>query len=163
MFDSCLDTVGGSGVGGWASHVSLVSSTRSAAARRPPLARALYAEVGDWYLRAEHVNSGREVPAQPTRSRSSSHGQAFVELRQGDDASESMAEIFSPELPVTLPTYAPNALASTESSRFIDVAFAITKYGQGEQIEILDSNENATRAEEGDLVRLVKYASFRPP
>jgi hypothetical protein len=73
-----------------------------------------------------------------------------------------MGEIFSPELPVTLPTYAPNPLASMESSRFIDVAFAITRYGESEQIEILDRSESATRVEERGLIRLIKYASFRP-
>ena len=92
----------------------------------PAAARAsAFAELGDWYLRAAHLASGRKFsPANEIALRL--YAQAFAELRQGDDAPESMAEIFSPELPVTLPTYAPNPLASTESSRFIDVAFAIT-------------------------------------
>jgi len=160
LVDSCLDPVGGSGVGGWASLMRLVFyEVRSGA---PAAARAsAYAELGDWYLRAEHLTSGRKFsPADEVAL--SLYEQAFAELRQGDGASESMAEVFSPELPVTLPTYAPNPLASTESSRFIDVAFAITKYGESAQIEILDSSENATRAEKRDLVRLVEYASFRP-
>jgi hypothetical protein len=61
-----------------------------------------------------------------------------------------------------LPTYAPNPLASTESSRFIEVAFAITKNGTAEQIEILAGSEDATRAEERDLIQALKYGSFRP-
>jgi hypothetical protein len=159
LVDSCMDTVSGSGVGGWASLMRLVYyEVRSGA----PAARATaYAELGDWYLRAEHVNGGRKFsPADEIALKL--YEQAFVELRHGDDASASMAEIFSPELPVMLPTYAPNPLVSTKSSRFIDVAFAITKYGEAGQIEILDSSENATWAEERDLVRLIKYASFRP-
>jgi hypothetical protein len=160
LVDTCIDPVGGSGVGGWASLMRLVFyEVRSGA---PAAARAsAYAELGDWYLRAEHLASSRkssEVDEIALRL----YEQAFVELRQGDDATESITDIFSPELPVTLPTYAPNPLASTESSRFIDVAFAITKYGEAGQIEILDSSENATGTEERALVRLVKYASFLP-
>lgn len=160
LVNSCMDTAGGWGVGGWASLMRLtfyeVRSGAPAAAR----ARA-YAELGDWYLRAEHLASSRKS-SDADEIALRVYEQAFAELRQGDDAHESMAEIFAPELPVTLPTYAPNPLASTESSRFIDVAFAITNYGEAAQIEILDSSENATGAEERDLVRLIKYASFRP-
>ncbi len=160
LVDSCLDPVGGSSVGGWASLMRLVFyEVRSGA---PAAARAsAYAELGDWYLRTEHLaSSGKSTGADEIAL--NLYEQAVVELRQGDDASESMAEMFSPELPVALPTYAPNPLASTESSRFIDVAFAITKYGESGEIEILDSSEDATRAEERDLVRLVQYGSFRP-
>jgi hypothetical protein len=137
----------------------------------PAAARAsAYAELGDWYLRAEHFsgcwgyqNCGRRSKFSRNDSIALTlYEQAFAELRQGDNAAESTAEIFAPELPVTLPTHTPNLLASTESSRFIDVAFAITKYGESEQIEILDSSENAKRLEERALIRLIKYASFRP-
>jgi hypothetical protein len=67
----------------------------------------------------------------------------------------STVQIFAPPVPVTLPTFEPNpfAFAATESWRYIDVSFDITKYGCGERVEILDSSEGATRAEERDLTR----------
>jgi hypothetical protein len=168
LVHSCLDTAGGGGpvlgrwasVGGWASLMRLAYyEVRSGA---PAAARAnAFAELGDWYLRADHVSQRRKFSTADSIALEL-YERAFAELRQVDDAAESMAEIFSPELPVTLPTYSRNLLASVESSRFIDIAFAITKYGESEQIEVLDSSENATRLEERGLMRLIKYASFRP-
>jgi hypothetical protein len=155
---SCMDPLagaGGAGVGGWASLMRLIYyEVRSGA---PAAARAsAFAELGDWYLRAPGRNGFGAETAWKL------YEQALLELRQGTDAPALMAEVFSPELPVTLPTYAPNPLASTASSRFIDVEFAITKHGFPEQIEVLDSGENATRAEERDLVGLIELAQFRP-
>jgi len=89
----------------------------------------------------------------------------YGQLQQSDDLRASTAQIFAPELPVTLPTFEPNPFASAatpESLRYIDVAFAVTKYGLGEQIEILDSSKGATRAEERDLIRLIEGTTFRP-
>ena len=66
---------------------------------------------------------------------------------------------------MTLPTFGSNTFASAasaESPRYIDVAFAVTKYGTGEQIEILDTSSGATRTEERDLIRLIETTSFRP-
>jgi hypothetical protein len=73
--------------------------------------------------------------------------------------------MFSPELPVTLPTYEPNpftAAAAATSSRYIDVSFDITKHGRGERIEILDTSQGATRAEQRDLIRSIERTTFRP-
>ena len=70
-----------------------------------------------------------------------------------------------PDLPVTLPTNQANpfaSAASTQSSRFIDVKFDVTKFGRGERIEILNTSNGATRAEERDLIHLIETTSFRP-
>ena len=77
----------------------------------------------------------------------------------------AIAEIYSPELPVTLPTLRPNPFASSaeaEPSRYIDVAFDVTKYGAGERIQILETSKNATRAEKRDLIRVIETTTFRP-
>ena len=63
---------------------------------------------------------------------------------------------------MTLPAYLPNPLASTKSPRHIDVAFAITRYGEPERVAIVDRSESATRMEEAELLRVIKHASFRP-
>ena len=165
LVGGCLEPIGHFGpitfgnVGGWATLMRLlVYEIRSGA---PAAARAnAFAELADWYLWfAQNDNrSFNEVDELAL----SLYARAFAELRQGGDARESMARIFSPELPVTLPTHAPNPLASAESSRYIEVAFAITQNGTAERIEILAASEDATRKEERDLIRSLKYGSFRP-
>lgn len=160
LADSCMDTASGSNVGGWASLMRLVwYEVRSGA---PPAVRAhALAEIADWYLRAEHVDDRRKLsPADAIALQL--YEMALAQLGEGEEARDSIAEIFSPDLPVMLPTYAPNPLATMQSPRFIDMTFQIGKYGEAAEIQILDTSRNATRAEERALVRLVKYGSFRP-
>jgi hypothetical protein len=83
---------------------------------------------------------------------------AYRELGQDSDVRTSM---FSSEVPVTLARNPFTSTATAASSRYIDAAFAITKYGRGEQIEIQES-QGATRAEERDLTRMIKSTRFRP-
>ena len=132
---------------------------RSAA---PAAARAnAIAELADWHLLPAHNDRRRFDDGTALAL----YERAYWELQQGDDARASTAQIFAPDLPVTLPTFEPNPFASAataESSRYIDVAFAVTKYGTGEQIEILDTSKDATRVEERDLIRLIESTSFRP-
>jgi hypothetical protein len=120
------------------------------------------AELADWQLlttpadRRRFGNGERAVRL---------YERALQELRQGGDVRASTAQMLAPELPVTLPTYEPNPFASAatpESSRHIDVAFAITKYGTGERIEILATSKDASRAEQRDLIRLIESTTFRP-
>jgi hypothetical protein len=158
LVGSCLDPVmhlGNTVVPniGWASLVRLIAyEVRSGS---PAAARAnALAELADWHLFAgrRFADTGLEL-----------YERAYRELEQADDV-QAAAQIFSPEVPVTLPTLARNpfAFAATESSRYIDVSFDITKYGRGERVEILDSSKGATRAEERDLTRLIEGTSFRP-
>jgi hypothetical protein len=88
---------------------------------------------------------------------------AYREFRQTGDVQAS-TEMLAPELPVTLPTYRRNPFASaaTESPRYIDGSFDVTRYGFGERIEILDTTKDATREEKRDLIRLIESTSFRP-
>lgn len=161
LVGSCLEPLGYFGainVGGWVSLMRLLAyEIRSDA---PAGTRAVaFAELADWYLQFAHLDQRSFNATDETALVLYRRG--FGALGQGAEARESLELIFSPDLPVTLPAYAPNALASTESSRYIDVAFAITEHGEAEQIEITRS-ENATGGEERGLVRLIKYTSFRP-
>jgi hypothetical protein len=165
LIGGCLEPIGHFGpmifgnVGGWATLMRLLAyEIRSGA---PAAARAnAFAELADWYLWfAQNDNRSFNETDELALGL---YARAVSELRQGDDAHETMARIFAPELPVTLPTHAPNPLASTESSRYIEVSFAITKNGTADQIEILAGRDDATRAEERDLIQSIKYGSFRP-
>jgi hypothetical protein len=127
----------------------------------PAAARATaFAELADWHL--WYAQNDNRPFNEIDELAFELYARAFAELGQSDDARESMVRIFSPELPVMLPTHAPNPLASTESSRYIEVAFAITKNGTAERIEILAGGDDATRAEEREVIRSLKYGSFRP-
>jgi hypothetical protein len=166
LVDSCLDPAGGSpgvqgaGVGGWASLMRLVYYEVRSGAAATARARA-YAELGDWYLRTVHIGAPAKFsPADEIAL--TLYEQAIAELSQEDNARESVAQIFTPDVPVMLPTYATNRLASEVSSRFIDVAFTIDRHGKAAAIEILDSGANATGVEERAVVRLIKFGSFRP-
>jgi hypothetical protein len=88
---------------------------------------------------------------------------AYAELRQSGDVGAA-TQLFAPEVPITLPAYEPNPFVSltTESLRYIDVSFAVTKHGAAERIEFLDTSKGATRAEQREVVRLIEGSSFRP-
>ena len=162
LVGTCLEPVVRAGehvfvrVGGRISLLRLIAyEFRSGA---PAAARAnAFAELADWYVRIAHGDPRRRFTASDEVARKL-YERAYA-LLEGDEA---MAEIFSPELPVTLPAYLPNPLASTRSPRYLDVAFAISRYGEAERIEIVAGRESATRAEEADLIRLIKATSFRP-
>ena len=131
---------------------------RSAA---PATARAnAIARLADWYIGSAPAERRRFTLPQVTYAL---YERAYRELEQSGDLEASRA-MFAPELPVTLPTYEPNPLESAEaqSARYIDVSFAVTKYGLGERIKILDTSKNATREEKRDLTGLIENTSFRP-
>lgn len=81
------------------------------------------------------------------------------------DARATIEALFSPRTPFVLPTFAVNPLASeaiAHSTGYIDVAFAITKFGEPRRIEILDTSTNATEAAKKRLVTLITGCRFRP-
>lgn len=91
--------------------------------------------------------------------------QAYADLEKEGVEQRSIDEIFSPKIPVVLPTALPNPLVSeqtADSTGYIDVAFEITRRGTGRHVEILDSTSNASRAAQRDLVRQIKVSLFRP-
>jgi hypothetical protein len=162
LVDTCLDPAGPLGGGGGGGHSLMRLVYYEVRSGAPATARArAYAELGDWYLRADHLAiRSKASPADELALRL--YEEALAALRQDAAAPESIAEIFLPELPIMLPTHAPNPLATMESPRFIDIAFTITKYGESGEIVILDSSEDATRAEKKGLMRLIEFGSFRP-
>ena len=91
--------------------------------------------------------------------------QAYDLLIEHEISQEMIDEIFSPSIPITLPSFARNPLDSPEtpeSRGFIDVSFVITEAGKSKRIDVLDMTPNVVRAEERDLIRTIKYERFRP-
>jgi len=167
LLGDCLDPVIQSeghvvaNVGSWVSLVRLIEYGIRSGAPAADRASALV-ELADWHLLS--------TPADRRRFEESNNRALELYERAhrevlGADARAWTAQIFTPDLPVTLPTNEPNpfaAAASAQSSRFIDIKFDVTKFGRGERIEISATSNGATRAEERDLIHLIETTSFRP-
>lgn len=101
----------------------------------------------------------------------SRHGQAvkgyeraYAMLEEVGATPEAIEDAFAPPMPVVLPAFQPNPLAKDETRQatgHVDLAFAITKYGRGRDIELIGA-ENATPDAVEGLVSFVKTARFRP-
>jgi hypothetical protein len=150
-----------SNVGGRVGLVRLLAYEMRSAAPAAARAEAIV-DLGDWHLLA--------VPAERRRFSGidelalSFYERAYGELRQSGGGAAA-ARLFAPELPATLPPHEPNPFAAATGgppSRYIDVAFAVTKEGTGEEIEILATSKGATRGEQRDLIRLIESTTFRP-
>jgi hypothetical protein len=77
-------------------------------------------------------------------------------------AAPLIAEIFAPPVPVVLPTFLANPLQTPSSVRYIDVAFEITRFGEGRRREILAAAPNVSDADKNELLALIKGSRFRP-
>jgi hypothetical protein len=166
LIGTCLEPVRRTGnttipnVGGWASLVRLAAYETRAGAPASTRANAI-AELADWHLLdARRDGDGRFLGMRAARA-TELYERAYRELLQAGDA-EGAAAIFSPGLPVTLPTNARNPLAAAASSRYVDVSFDITPFGSSERIEIFDPGQRASRGEERELIRLIELTTFRP-
>lgn len=131
-----------------------------AARNSEPLAARMNAwlQVADWDLR---FAGGREENEAAFRAYEALYAQL---VRAGVDAA-MIDEIFAPGLPVVVPAFAPNPLASSETpnaSRYLDVAFEITKHGEGKSIEFLDTSSSTADAARLRLRDIVKRSRFRP-
>jgi hypothetical protein len=124
----------------------------AAASSNAPAARAAsIVQIADWDLLFSHNGLAAE-------------GYALALQMLEASSEEPMAELFAPPLPVVLPSFKPNPLAHDESvasSGHVDVAFAITKYGRADDIEIRGA-ANADDAARAKLVTLLKSSRFRP-
>jgi hypothetical protein len=168
LLGDCLDPVIHSArhvvanVGSWVSLVRLIAYEIRNDAPAADRASA-FVELADWHLLSTPAD--RRQFENSTNRALEVYERAYREIQPAADAQAWATQIFSPDVPVTLPTSVPNPFASAttdSSSRFIDVRFDVTKYGRGERIEILDTSKGATHGEERDLIRLIESTSFRP-
>ncbi len=120
-------------------------------------------QLADWYLifgTPRPVTAGRDL-----RDAHELYKNAYQHL-ENEGVDEALIErIFSPQKPVVLPTFVPDPLAPAgprSSTRFIDVAFDVTKSGEAKRVEILDTTRYATKEAKQRLVQLIKRSTFRP-
>jgi hypothetical protein len=146
-------------VGGGVSFLRLLSYEVRAGAPAATRANAL-AELADLHIAAVPTDRRRFVE---TDLAPALYQRAYAEVRQSGDL-EAAKQLFAPEVPITLPTHEPNPFVSmaTDSPRYLDVSFAVTRFGAAERIEFLATSQGATRAEQRELARLIESSSFRP-
>lgn len=117
--------------------------------------------MSDWELMfGRSTLSARGLEAALDRYR-----EAYRLLENAAGEQATIESMFSPDVPVVLPSFAPNPLISAKtaaSTGYVDVAFDITKRGSSANVEILDSSTNAPRHAKRQLVRLIKRSTFRP-
>lgn len=91
------------------------------------------------------------------------YDRAYRALVEGGAAQAAIDGLFAPALPVMLPAFLPNPLASPstgETAEHIDVAFEITKHGRSRNVTVLGTTADVKNSSR--LVRLIKTSRFRP-
>jgi hypothetical protein len=125
-----------------------------AASSATPLVQAeALAAIADWDLLYSH--NGLAVDE---------YELAHARLRQAGVPAEAIERLFAPAIPVMLPAFKANPLASSDArpaTGHIDVAFTITKYGRARDVVVREA-VNATAEAQARLVRLIASNRFRP-
>jgi hypothetical protein len=118
-------------------------------------------EITDWDIVMMRRTGSRFALAQAHNT----YEQAYARLGSEGVDPQSIEAMFSPDVPVVLPTFLPNPLLSQQmpdTTGHIDVAFEITKYGRARRVKVLDSTTNAPRQAKSALVRQISSSVFRP-
>jgi hypothetical protein len=93
------------------------------------------------------------------------YDQARRLLAQKGVEQASIDALFSPRVPIAIPTIVAKALVTQrtpQSTGYVDVAFRITKYGRSQRVKVLETTLNATNAEQDRIVRAIRTTRFRP-
>jgi hypothetical protein len=115
-------------------------------------------QIADWdLLHAVGLNEEDAALAEYAR--------AYELMEEKGIAEDSVREIFAPDAPVILPAFMPNPFAGDgvprESTGYVDVAFAIDKYGRSRHVR-LDQAEGSDREAAKRVEHFVMRSRFRP-
>jgi len=108
-------------------------------------------QMADWDLLYEHRPLALET-----------YQETYDFLRREGVEPAAIDALFSPALPVVLPVFEPNSLATDGGDEHIDVSFEVTRYGFADRIRVLAKTANVSEEAEGQLVRLIARQRFRP-
>jgi hypothetical protein len=120
----------------------------------PEAVTAAQLELADWHLM--FLSFGRAMDM---------YDSALGYLRSQGASSEQVAAVFSPETPVPLPAFVPNASVFRELGDVrghIDVEIEINRFGGVRNIRVLGRSDNASPAVERRLKRYLYQSRFRP-
>jgi hypothetical protein len=136
---------------GRASLARLISHEASPA--KPLAARAAaLVQVADWDLLFEE--SAKAI---------AEYEELYALLSREGVPQATLDEVFSPAVPVVLPTFLSNPLVTdaSKATGYVDVSFEITRFGSSRRIEILDSTDVSSAAQ-ARLTKLIAKSPFRP-
>ncbi len=116
--------------------------------------------IADWDIVTTQATGSRD----DWDSALATYEQAYAKLRMEGVDPASIEEFFAPEVPVVLPTFAPNPLVSepTDTAGYIDITFEITKFGRARRVRVLDTTTNASREAEKEFIGQISRSVFRP-
>jgi hypothetical protein len=120
----------------------------------PPDRLNAFVQIADWDLLYSRNTQALEE-----------YEQVYAWLTETHASQASIEELFAPRIPVVLPAFAPNPLATEQgddSTDYIDVEFRITRYGTPQRIRIMATTTHATDAAQKCLVQLIRSSRFRP-
>ncbi|HEY8521320.1 MAG TPA: hypothetical protein VIN61_14680 [Gammaproteobacteria bacterium] len=130
------------------------------ASSEPLLARAeALLQIADWDLLFLEARAAVEATALEVYRET----YALLE-REGVDQA-SIDRLFAPEVPVALPTFAPETpgLAEAQEARdYVEVAFELNKYGEPKKISVRDGTVEATLHVRRRVIADLAPARFRP-
>lgn len=93
------------------------------------------------------------------------YAQAYEVLQQEGFAASELEAIFAPALPIALPSFEPNPLATNGESGvagYIDVSFEITRQGKTRHVDIGAMSASVDRAQRRGLQQMIDLTTFRP-
>ncbi len=138
-----------------AGRSSLLRQVSYDVARDEPLVTRVNSliRVADWDLTFNQNGTALET-----------YDQVYTLLRDKRAPTEAIDAIFSPKVPVVLPTFLPNPIDTEEagSAGYIDVAFEIHKYGSARDVAVLHATPNVTATDKDALTSVIYRSRFRP-
>jgi hypothetical protein len=89
---------------------------------------------------------------------------AYGMLKQREVPQDAIEKIFAPAVPIVLPAFMPNPLATHEqgSTGYIDVEFEVHRFGSARAVTIVGASPSATDNDKDALIRIIRTANFRP-
>jgi len=117
-------------------------------------------QLADW-----EIIYTRDFGTKLTESAQASYQESWELANQHGVPEDAIRSIFSPGIPVMIPSVLSSPLVSPESNdarAYIDVSFIVTAAGKAAEVEILGSTANVTRSEQRSLIQLIKRSRFRP-
>lgn len=115
-------------------------------------ARALVG-LADWQLLFSKNSTALEL-----------YREVYAMLADAGGHDALLAELFAPETPIALPTFASDHFVAptTSDARYVELTFDISKYGKGRGMRVTDSKGESAEDAAREMIRKIARSRFRP-
>jgi uncharacterized MAPEG superfamily protein len=91
------------------------------------------------------------------------YAHAYELMTQKGVADDAVRQIFAPDAPIVLPAFMPSPLEGEGApSGYVDIAFAIDKYGHGKHVRVVGATDGTDREAAKSVEHMVMRSRFRP-